>query len=101
MKPTIKPRMKPTIKHDNAFPSIIPNWDHTPRSGRKGQVMLHQSPEKFQMTMHKMVERVHHKPFDQRFIFIKSWNEWAEGNYLEPDMIYGHAWLDAIKKEVL
>lgn len=89
------------FEHDNAFPSIIPNWDHTPRSGRKGQVMLHQSPEKFQTTMHKMVEQLQVKPYDKRFIFIKSWNEWAEGNYLEPDMKYGHAWLDAIKHEVL
>lgn len=88
------------FSHENAFPSIVPNWDHSPRSGRKGSVMLGSSPEKFQKTMHKMVERLQSKPYDKRFIFIKSWNEWGEGNYLEPDLKYGHAWLDAIKHEV-
>ena len=87
--------------HDNVFPTVVPNWDHTPRSGCRGSVMIGSSPEKFQKTMHKMVERLQSRPYDKRLIFIKSWNEWGEGNYLEPDMKYGHAWLDAIKHEVL
>ena len=89
------------FSHGNAFPGIVPNWDHSPRSGNKGKVMIGSSPEKFQSTMHKMVERLQSKPYDKRFIFIKSWNEWGEGNYLEPDLKYGHAWLDAVRNEVL
>ena len=31
-------------------------------------------------------------------IMLKSWNEWGEGNYMEPDLIYGHGFIDALRK---
>ena len=48
-----------------------------------------------------MVDMVKDKPIDKRFIFLKSWNEWGEGNYVEPDLKYGHGWLDALRAELL
>ncbi|MBQ9340253.1 MAG: glycoside hydrolase family 99-like domain-containing protein [Paludibacteraceae bacterium] len=89
-----------TCKQENAFPTMIPNWDHTPRSGVKGSVMTGVSPKKFQQTVKKMVDLVSDKPYDKRFIFLKSWNEWGEGNYVEPDLKYGHGWLDALRNEL-
>lgn len=89
------------LERENAYPTIIPNWDHTPRSGTRGSVMIGASPEKFQKTIHTTIDKLQSKPIDQRFLFIKSWNEWGEGNYLEPDTMYGHAWLNALKNELL
>ena len=86
---------------ENAYPTVVPNWDHTPRSGSRGSVMIGASPEKFQQTVHNVVEKLQIKEDDKRFLFVKSWNEWGEGNYLEPDLKYGHAWLDALRDEVL
>jgi hypothetical protein len=34
---------------------------------------------------------------DERLVWIKSWNEWAEGNYLEPDLEHGRGWLEALQ----
>jgi hypothetical protein len=32
---------------------------------------------------------------------VKSWNEWAEGNYLEPDLESGAARLEALRAELV
>ena len=37
---------------------------------------------------------------EKQIIFLKSWNEWGEGNYMEPDQKYGHGYLDALKEAI-
>ena len=37
------------------------------------------------------------KPKENQICFLKSWNEWAEGNYMEPDLKYGTKYLEALK----
>lgn len=90
----------PLDSRENVFPSILPNWDHTPRTRRNGVMLYGSSPKLFQEYLHKKIELIKDKPFDKRFLIIKSWNEWAEGNYLEPDLKFGKRYLEAIKKEV-
>ena len=90
----------PIDKEVNVIPSVTPNWDHTPRTGRRGIILYNSSPHSFQECLHTMIGSIGQKPFEQRFLMIKSWNEWAEGNYLEPDLKYGHAYLDALPAEV-
>jgi len=80
------------------YPAVIPGWDNTPRSGINGQVFVESSPEIFREHLQKASERVSVYPEDHQLIIIKSWNEWAEGNYLEPDKKNGHAFLNTVKK---
>lgn len=85
----------------NEYPSIVPNWDSTPRLGSEGVVLHNSSPELFRIHVRQAIDKVMHKPFDRRVLFIKSWNEWAEGNYLEPDLKYGKAYLEALLDEIM
>lgn len=83
------------------IPVIAPNWDHTPRSGSRGTVFTDCDPKYFKQLAQRAVDLVKDKPEEERLIIIKSWNEWGEGNYMEPDMKYGHGYLDALKEVVI
>lgn len=91
----------PRIDQITSFPCVIPNWDNTPRSGAKGMVLDGSTPELYQQLLEKAVTRVADENPEHRIVFIKSWNEWAEGNYLEPDHQYGHQYLDATRRVLL
>ena len=86
---------------ENVFPTIVPDWDHTPRSGVNGIALVGSTPEKFGSIAKEMVTRISRKPEEKRFLFIKSWNEWAEGNYMEPDLRWGTRYLDNLQNAVL
>jgi len=83
---------------ETIFPSIMPGWDHTPRSGFEGLVIKNSTPELFQKQVKNMVDLIQHKDSEHKIIFLKSWNEWAEGNYMEPDLKFGFKFLEALKK---
>lgn len=85
---------------ENVFPSIIPNWDHTPRSGKDGFVMNNSTPYLFEKSVNQAVKLISKKNQEKKIIFIKSWNEWAEGNYMEPDIKWGKGYLESLKKQI-
>lgn len=80
---------------ENLFPCIMPGWDRSPRS-KTAEVWVNNTPELFEKHVQEAVDLVGKKDFDKRIIFLRSWNEWGEGNYVEPDLQYGHGYLDAI-----
>ncbi len=80
------------------YPTVFPNWDHTPRMGTKGVVLQNSTPELFETHMRNAIEVVSNRTEEHRIVFLKSWNEWAEGNYMEPDRKWGRAYLEALKR---
>jgi hypothetical protein len=82
------------------FPTIYPAWDNSPRCGVNGLIMENSTPDTFRVHVRKALNVVKDKEFDKRIIFLKSWNEWAEGNYMEPDLKFGTQYLDVLKSEM-
>lgn len=85
---------------NNVFPTLIPNWDHTPRSGYAGVVVTGSTPELFAKHIRQVLEIVQHKSGNRQIIFLKSWNEWGEGNYMEPDLKFGKGYIKALRNEL-
>lgn len=82
------------------YPCVIPNWDNTPRSGMNGMVLHGSTPELFRRHLRDAKLKIADLPAGRRFLFIKSWNEWAEGNHLEPDLRFGRQYLEVLRDEV-
>lgn len=89
-------REKPlgTLEH----PLVFPNWDNSPRSGSRGIALHGSSPELYHEHLRDAVKKAQKfADKEQQIVFIKAWNEWAEGNYLEPDQKFGLRYLEATK----
>lgn len=85
----------PIDSSENVVPTLLPNWDHTPRSGITGTVLIGSSPELFRRHCLEVLGCVAKKKKNP-LVFLKSWNEWGEGNYMEPDIKFGHGFLSAL-----
>jgi lipopolysaccharide biosynthesis protein len=85
---------------NNIFPCVIPNWDNSPRSGKRGVIFHNADPKYFALHLKEAISQVKNKPYENRLVFIKSWNEWAEGNHLEPDLKYGKRYLEVIREAI-
>lgn len=98
-KDAIKVLLGEESRHENVMPTLFPNWDHSPRSKGKTLVLHDSNPALFREHVKYALDMVKDKPEEERIIFIKSWNEWAEGNYMEPDRRYGRQYLEVFKDE--
>ncbi len=90
-------RLMNQISREHPFiPATYVSWDNTPRKKRNGIVFMNGSPRSFGDDLRNAVKSAQDLPEDQRFVFINGWNEWAEGNHLEPDLRHGHEYLRAV-----
>lgn len=99
-KDAIRYMITDNAKRRDVIPTIAANWDHSPRSAHKGMILTDCAPKYFQQVAEWAIEAVKDKPKDEQIILIKSWNEWGEGNYLEPDLKYGHGYLLALRSAI-
>lgn len=85
---------------NNVYPTIIPQWDRTPRAVNQDLIYMCSTPELFKIHVQNSIEIVKGKTKEHQIIILKSWNEWAEGNYVEPDLRYGYGYLNALRESI-
>ena len=81
------------------FRGSMLEYDNTPMNEKKGIVFIDFSPEIYYLLNRILISWTRHYYNEtNRFLFVKSWNEWNEGNYLEPDEKYGYSSINALSK---
>lgn len=88
--------MSPSFGKKNIYPVIIPNWDTTPRRGSGAMIFKNTTPSNFKLHLEQVLNSIDNKDSEDQIVFLKSWNEWGEGNYVEPDLKFGRGYLDVI-----
>ena len=84
------------MRREEVVPSILPGWDHSPRSKNRAFIMHNSTPQAFQAHVKAIKDIVDKK--QNQIVMLKSWNEWGEGNYIEPDKRWGRQYLDVLRE---
>jgi GT2 family glycosyltransferase len=80
------------------FRTVMPGWDNTARRQDDAHIFAGSSPGAYQAWLECVLQQTREQHFgDERLVFINAWNEWAEAAYLEPDLTWGHAYLEATR----
>lgn len=81
--------------------TVVPSWDNDARRQGSGLVIHGSTPRKYEAWLSALVNRARSVPFfDEPIVCVNAWNEWCEGAYLEPDLHYGSAYLNATGRAV-
>jgi glycosyltransferase involved in cell wall biosynthesis len=76
--------------------TIVPSWDNDARRQGAGLVIHGSTPQKYEAWLSALVEKSRRASFfGEPIVCVNAWNEWCEGAYLEPDLHFGSAYLNA------
>jgi len=83
------------------LPCVFVGWDNTARRNEKGIIIKGQNITDFSQDLNEEINSLieQNRPVEENFLFINAWNEWAEGNHLEPCIKHGDDFLKALKNE--
>jgi O-antigen biosynthesis protein len=79
------------------FQGICPSWDNSVRRRHGAAIFRDADPSKYQQWMERVLKCEELRPQMESFLFINAWNEWAEGNHLEPCERFGKGYIEATK----
>lgn len=78
--------------------SGIVRYDDSPRRGKRANVFIGDTPQKFEKWFAKFYQM--NCKYNREFLLLTAWNEWGEGAYLEPDADSEYSYLEALKRAV-
>ena len=89
------------------FPNVSMGWDSSPRAAQEDafgdfgypftNTIGGNTPARFRAALQKTKQRLLAQPGGPRILNINCWNEWTEGSYLEPDVVNGMKYLEAVR----
>jgi len=80
------------------YRGVTPMWDNTARRPSDGMIVDGATPELFGTWLEHVLRQTRRRHRgDARLAFVNAWNEWAEGNHLEPDARHGRGFLEAVR----
>jgi len=80
------------------YQTVSPMWDNSARKKKDGLILKNSTPELYEWWLSETLKKFKSYSESENFIFINAWNEWAEGNHLEPCRKWGHKYLEATKR---
>lgn len=88
------------------IPCVCPSWDNTARRKQKATILIDSTPKLYEHWLTEVVKRQRARSAGnggglvrpESLIFINAWNEWAEGNHLEPCQKWGRGYLEATRR---
>ncbi len=90
------------------YPNVTMGWDSSPRANQDDpydnsgypfkNTISGNTPARFKEALELTKQRLLANPNGPRILNINCWNEWTEGSYLEPDMINGMKYLEAVRE---
>ncbi len=80
------------------FRGVTPMWDNTARRQDDAMIVTGSTPASFGVWLTNVLQqtRLRHDG-EERLVFVNAWNEWAEGNHIEPDSMHGRGYLEALR----
>lgn len=78
------------------FRCVTPGFDNSPRRRRGATIFVGSTPAKYGVWLKSVIATCRRSITEgnDRVVFVNAWNEWGEGNYLEPDLEWGRAYLE-------
>lgn len=80
------------------YPCVTPGWDNAARRKISFFAFLGSTPKLYGRWLRNVLRRFKPYSVEENFVFINAWNEWAEGNHLEPDLKWGRAYLEETRR---